>query len=77
MPRILSIALFTLFFACQSNYFQIQSDFSRSIKPPAPVYGNRAHWASLPDKKDAADSIPHKSNLKDQQAQATADVFFV
>ncbi|MFM8743438.1 MAG: DUF3089 domain-containing protein [Cytophagales bacterium] len=77
MPRILNIALFTLFFACQSNYFQIQSDFSRSIKPPAPVYGNRAHWASLPDKKDAADSVPHKSNLKDQQAQATADVFFV
>lgn len=34
-------------------------------------------WAALPDKKDAADSIPLKSNLSNEQATASADVFFI
>ena len=31
----------------------------------------------MPTKKDAADSVPRKSNLKDLQATAQADVFFI
>lgn len=42
-----------------------------------PDYSNLAHWAAFPGKRDAADSIPLKSNLKNEQAFAKADVFFI
>ena len=38
---------------------------------------NRNIGLLLPDKADAADSVPVKSNLKDSQENAKADVFFV
>jgi hypothetical protein len=51
--------------------------FDLSMAPPAPDYRNPAHWASLPGKADAADSVPRKSALTNRQAEAKADVFFI
>ncbi len=45
--------------------------------PPAFDYTNPDNWAALPDRKDAADTVPRKSSLKDEQKLAKADVFFV
>jgi hypothetical protein len=50
--------------------------FEEAVIPPAPDYSNPEHWAALPSKKDYADSLPDKS-LKEQQAQAKTDVFFI
>lgn len=77
MSRLLCVALGSLLFCCRPNYFQIQSEYAQGETPPPPAYDNRAHWAALPTLKDAADSVPNKSSLKDQQAEATADVFFI
>lgn len=43
--------------------------------PPKPDYANEKYWAALPQRKDLADSTPQ--GLKDMQATARADVFFV
>ncbi len=40
-------------------------------------YSNTNLWAALPTKKDLADSVPIGSNLKDLQADAQVDVFFI
>jgi hypothetical protein len=45
--------------------------------PPAPDYSDTQNWTALPDRKDSADAIPQHSNLKDGQAEARADVFFI
>jgi hypothetical protein len=34
--------------------------------PPEFDYGNSENWAALPDRKDAADTVPNKSPLKDE-----------
>ncbi len=51
--------------------------FDRSKRTSAPDYSQTKYWAALPDKKDSADAVPYKSNLKDKQANAKADVFFI
>jgi hypothetical protein len=43
----------------------------------SPDYSHTENWAALPDKKDSADVVPPGSNLKDEQANALADVFFI
>lgn len=73
---LLSILLF-LCDACSKKSYVLDSSFSSSATPPPPDYSKSSHWASLPDKADAADSIPKKSGLKDLQTLAKADVFFV
>lgn len=44
--------------------------------PAAPHYDQQDHWACLPDRKDACDTVPIAS-LSDGQADAAIDVFFV
>jgi hypothetical protein len=44
---------------------------------PAPNYARADAWAALPDKKDFADRVPDTTLLKDQQAEAEVDVFFL
>jgi len=51
-----------------------KQSFGRSI-PAAPDYANRSHWACLPDRKDACDTVP-VATLSDNQAIAKVDVFF-
>ena len=52
-------------------------DFERYTPPAAPDYSLESNWASLPAKKDSADAVPYYSTLKDNQATAMADVFFI
>ena len=63
--------------SCSSKTYVLKSDFSQSPRPPLPDYSRSEHWASLPAKSDAADSIPRKSNLQNLQLSAQADVFFI
>jgi len=71
------LILIIIFIACSEKTYIIDKDYSSSLIPAPPDYSKKEHWASLPDKLDAADSIPKKSGLKDLQAAAKADVFFV
>ncbi len=71
------IAPVLLLAACSGKVQPVKSAFEQQVPPPIPDYQLPAHWAALPDKLDAADSVPKRSNLKDSQATAEADVFFV
>ncbi len=77
MIRSSLILLITIAASCSSKIHVLKSDFNQSPIPPKPDYNQQEHWASLPTKRDAADSIPKKSNLKNLQATAQADVFFI
>ena len=51
--------------------------FEASKTSAAPNYSDLKNWAAHPEKHDFADSIPLNSGLKDEQATAEVDVFFV
>ena len=51
--------------------------FEKSKQPAAPDYSQEKYWSALPTKKDSADAVPYGSNLKDEQANAKVDVFFI
>lgn len=72
-----TLLLAILVASCSSIVHVLKKDFDQSPTPPKPDYKKQEHWASLPTKHDATDSIPKKSNLKDLQATAQADVFFI
>src|ERR1044071_1825505 len=52
-------------------------DFSRYTPPPAPDYSLQKNWAALPTMKYSADAVPYGSNLKNGQADAKVDVFYI
>ncbi|MBH8559725.1 DUF3089 domain-containing protein [Hymenobacter negativus] len=52
-------------------------DFEKYTPPPAPDYAQASSWAALPTKKDSADAVPRHSTLRDEQATAAVDVFFI
>jgi pimeloyl-ACP methyl ester carboxylesterase len=54
-----------------------RKNFSHYIPPKIPDYSNENNWAALPTKKDSADAVPANSGLKDGQADAKVDVFFI
>lgn len=56
---------------------RLSIEWKDSPLPPAIDYRLPENWAALPTRKDAADAVPIKSPLKDEQDQAKADVFFV
>ncbi|MBI1182352.1 MAG: DUF3089 domain-containing protein [Alphaproteobacteria bacterium] len=51
--------------------------FDAAAAPPAPDYADPAAWAALPDRKDAADQVPDTPGVRDAQADAAVDVFFI
>lgn len=51
--------------------------FDRYKAPFMPDYSNENTWAALPDRHDAADTVPAGSGSKDDQANAQADVFYI
>ncbi len=71
------IVFLFLLCSCSSKVYEVKGSFSESPIPSSPDYSKARYWASLPDKVDAADSVPHKTNLRDLQATAPADVFFI
>jgi len=77
MQKFIVFILAGLFFCSCGSHLALQSSFNSGKIPAAPDYSKNQYWASLPDKKDAADSIPVNSNLKNAQAIASADVFFI
>ncbi|WP_133271708.1 DUF3089 domain-containing protein [Hymenobacter radiodurans] len=49
-----------------------------AYKPAAaPNYAEETSWAALPTRRDSADAVPKNAGLHDQQATASADVFFI
>jgi hypothetical protein len=74
---LLPVIILLMINACAPKYHILNVNFENSSVPSAPDYANKNHWASLPEKMDAADSIPKKSGLKNLQAEALVDVFFV
>lgn len=66
-----------IFSSCSSGIHRLSIDFSKSPTPPPPDYSLSKHWASLPQKADAADSTPRKATLQNHQANAPVDVFFI
>ena len=71
------VILAALLGSCGQKAYIVESHFDEVVVPKAPDYTKREHWAALPDKKDAADSIPLRSDLLNRQDVAAADVFFV
>ncbi|RYU93999.1 DUF3089 domain-containing protein [Emticicia agri] len=59
------------------KYVILGSHFDSANVPLSPDYSLKDTWAALPDKEDAADKLPLKSNLKDGQKEAKVDVFFL
>ncbi|HEY4800064.1 MAG TPA: DUF3089 domain-containing protein [Bacteroidia bacterium] len=45
--------------------------------PSAPDYSQEKYWSALPDKKDSAHAVPYGTTIKEDEADAKADVFFV
>ncbi|WP_373512243.1 DUF3089 domain-containing protein [Persicitalea sp.] len=58
-----------------------QAVISVPYAPPTPNhlpnYEHEDAWTALPGTSDAADQVPLRSNFKDQQINARADVFFI
>ena len=51
--------------------------FEKNKIPATPQYSDLKNWAAHPDKSDPADRVPEGTSLKDEQATAEVDVFFV
>src|ERR1035437_3335731 len=51
--------------------------FDKSTPTAPPDYSQSKYWAALPTIRDSADIVPYNSNLKDEQADAKVDVFFI
>ena len=52
-------------------------DFAYYHPGPAPDYADGHNWAALPTRHDSSHAVPSQTRLRDQQATAEADVFFV
>ena len=52
-------------------------DFAYYHPGAAPDYADGRNWAALPTRHDSSHAVPSQTRLRDQQATAEADVFFV
>lgn len=59
------------------NVIKPGKDFTRAVTPAAPDYSQDDTWAALPTRRDSADAVPRNTGLRDEQATAPVDVFFV
>lgn len=62
---------------CSSGPYHLTSVFNEEKIPAAPDYSLIESWAAHPAKKDASDSVPLKSGVRNEQSLARADVFFI
>ena len=51
--------------------------FEKYKVPAPPLYADLKYWAAHPDKSDPADLVPEGTGLKNEQATAEVDVFFL
>lgn len=75
--RVGQLALLALVLSSCLNVIKPGRDFAQYATPTAPDYAQSANWAALPTRHDSADAVPAHSGLRDQQATASVDVFFV
>lgn len=77
------LVLMALSFICSNSFAQeiyteeIEVPFAESPVPAAPNYADTSNWVALPQKEDMADLVPKNCDLKDRQADAKVDVFFL
>jgi hypothetical protein len=86
MQKYFVLILFSLlsFWSCKTKY-NLPSFAADTRKVSAPDYSKSENWAALPTKKDYADTLPitYKTDtlpanyLKDRQAEAEVDVFYI
>jgi hypothetical protein len=72
---IINIFIVMHLFSLASCALKPKGDFTATKVPKEPDYGALQYWAAHPDKKDLADKVPN--GLRDEQATANVDVFFV
>ncbi|WP_400193553.1 DUF3089 domain-containing protein [Hymenobacter sp. B81] len=77
MLRLLLFSLPWLLLTGCLNLIKPRRDFQAYVPAAAPDYSRPENWAALPARADAADQVPTNTPLRDGQAQAAADVFFV
>ena len=59
------------------NLLKPRHDFVAYAPASGPDYAQDSLWAALPTRRDSADAVPRSSGLRDEQATAAADVFFI
>ena len=76
--QLLLIAL-VLFVSCAPKYHPqiLTIAFTTPVTLLPPDYSKEENWAALPDKSDNADKIPCSNQLRDQQSNGDADIFFI
>ncbi len=52
-------------------------EFIATVPKTGPDYAQDSLWAALPTRRDSADALPSAAGLRDGQATAPADVFFI
>lgn len=72
-----AIALLTTASVYSQGVYKITETFENVATPPKPDYKNVVYWAALPGRRDAADSLPNGIDLRNGEASAPADVFFI
>lgn len=72
---LILLALALVFCAC--GVVKPSLSFEDLPPPPLPDYSNEQYWAALPFRYDSADRVPDPTLMKDQQADAPVDVFFL
>jgi hypothetical protein len=77
LKLILTFFLSLIIFSCSVKTHTLTVRYENSPTPAVPDYSKIESWAALPNKVDAADSTPKKSNVTNNQVSAKADVFFV
>jgi hypothetical protein len=76
--RVAACALLALLpLASCLSLLKPRRDFVAYPPSTVPNYALDSCWAALPTHRDSADAVPHNSGLRDEQATAAADVFFV
>jgi hypothetical protein len=77
MSKIAFIIIVFSIVACKRGPAILNTHFDKNNLPPEVNYNVSEGWAALPDRLDAADSVPAKSNTQDGQKNAKVDVFFI
>jgi hypothetical protein len=70
------LLMLTTLAACRQGQVVLSTRQADGPVPPAPVYARPEAWAALPTRPDPADRTP-ADTLRDGQAAAPADVFFI
>ena len=76
-PRVWAALLMLPLITSCLNFLKPRRDFATYTPHTGPDYAQDSLWAALPTRRDSADAVPPQSTLRDEQATATADVFFI